>query len=197
MYQSTQHLLNELYQFGQELKAAGRPVVIVNGRIQPPSPEEIAGIRRQKYRNTDELLMNLSENIHYASEPELQRLMVKAFVDIMKEEASHPDMNLNKLTGKAVYLLCWLKRYQAQLFQAWKMPEISCFIYMAGNGLAGSGSTESRVSGSGNEAEGLFLKMLSRLPTDVLILNPDRNHKVEFGEVPEKLSGKFQEKSSG
>lgn len=91
--------------------------MIVNGRIQPPSPEEIAGIRRQNYRNTDELLMNLSENIHYASEPELQRLMVKAFVDIMKEEASHPDMNLNKLTGKAVYLLCWLKRYQVQLFQ--------------------------------------------------------------------------------
>ena len=184
--------LNELYQFGQELKAAGRPVVIVNGRIQPPSPEEIAGIRRQNYRNTDELLMNLSENIHYASKPELQRLMVKAFVDIMKEEASHPDMNLNKLTGKAVYLLCWLKRYQVQLFQAWKMPEISCFIYMAGNGLAGSGSTESRVSRSGNEAEGLFLKMLSRLPTDVLILNPDRNHKVEFGEVPEKLQENFR-----
>ena len=59
--------LNELYQFGQELKAAGRPVVIVNGRIQPPSPEEIAGIRRQNYRNTDELLMNLSENIPITS----------------------------------------------------------------------------------------------------------------------------------
>lgn len=34
--------------------------------------------------------------------------------------------------------------------------------------------------------------MLSRLPTDVLILNPDRNHKVEFGEVPEKLQENFR-----
>lgn len=175
--------LNELYQLGQELKAAGRPIVIVNGRIQPPSPEEIAGIRRQNYRNTDELLMDLSGNIHYASEAELQRLMVKAFIDVMREEASHPDMNLNKLTGKAVYLLCWLKRYQAQLFPAWKMPEISCFIYMEGN----------RNTGRRDEAEGLFLKMLSRLPTDVLILNPDRNHNGEFWESQDKVQNKFQD----
>lgn len=157
--------LNELYQLGQELKAARRPAVILNRMIPPPSPEEIAGIHRQNYRNADELMLDLSGNIHYGSEPELQRLMVKAFIDVMRQEAAQPDMNLNKLTGKAVYMLCWLKRYQAQLFPGWKMPQIGCFIYM---------------SESGNEAECLFLKMLSRLPTDVLILNPGRNHKWEI-----------------
>lgn len=157
--------LNELYQLGQELKAARRPAVILNRMIPPPSPEEIAGIHRQNYRNADELMLDLSGNIHYGSEQELQRLMVKAFIDVMRQEAAQPDMNLNKLTGKAVYILCWLKRYQAQLFPGWKMPQTGCFIYM---------------SGSGNEAECLFLKMLSRLPTDVLILNPDRNHKWEI-----------------
>ena len=33
-----------------------------------------------------------------------------------------------KLTNKAVYLLCWLHRYQKELFSNWKMPEVSVFI---------------------------------------------------------------------
>lgn len=62
--------LNELYQFRAGIKSCRTSGRDRKWRIQPPSPEEIAGIRRQNYRNTDELLMNLSENIHYASEPE-------------------------------------------------------------------------------------------------------------------------------
>lgn len=152
--------LNELYQLGQELRAAKRPMVVVNGQIAPPSPEEIREIRRQNYQDKDQMLMDLSSNIRYGSEPQLQQLMVKAFIDVMREETARTDKNLNKLTGEAVYLLCWLKRYQAQLFPSWKMPQVSCFIYMGG---------------CKSEQECLFVRMLSRLPVDVLILQPDRN----------------------
>lgn len=152
--------LNELYQLGQELRAAKRPMVVVNGQIAPPDPEEIRGIKRQNYQDKDQMLMDLSANIRYSSEPQLQYLMVKAFMDVMREEAACADKNLNKLTGEAVYLLCWLKRYQAQLFPGWKMPQISCFIYMGG---------------CKSEQESLFVRMISRLPVDVLILQPDRN----------------------
>jgi hypothetical protein len=88
--------------------------------------------------------------------------MNKAFIDVMVEAEAQEGMNLNKLTNKAVYLLCWQKRYQQQLFKDWKQPDISVFIYLGG---------------CKNENEELFLKFLARLPVDVLILNPNLNTK--------------------
>ena len=151
--------MNELYQFYLELKNAKRRLVIVDGGIPQPDMQEIGEIRRKNYQKQEQMLMDLSANIRHGSE-ELQRIMVKAFIDMMLEEAKAPGMNLNRLTNKAVYLLCWLKRYQGVLFGGWRLPEISCFIHM--------GSCR-------NENEALFLRFLARLPVDVLIFNPKLN----------------------
>lgn len=153
---------NELYRFYLELKSSGRRMAIVDGSIPQPTMEEIAGIRRRNYQNQEQMLLDLSANIQYSANTELQRLMIKAFVDVMQKEAQQPGMNLNRLTNKAVYLLCWLKRYQKELFSNWRMPEIGCFIHM--------GCCKS-------ENEALFLRMLAGLPVDVLLLNPNRNEK--------------------
>ena len=113
-----------------ELKNNNRHVVVVDNGISPPDMEEIAAIRRRNYTRQDEMLMDLSSNIQYSSNVELQRLMIKAFLDVMLLEAKLPDKNLNKLTNKAVYMVCWLKRYQKELFSDWKTPDIGCFIHM-------------------------------------------------------------------
>lgn len=152
--------LNELYQFQLSLKNSGRHTVILDSRIPVPTPDEINSIRRTRYNSEEQMLIGLSANIQYTANMELQRLMNKAFIDILLEEASQEGMNLNRLTNKAVYLLCWLKRYQPQLFIDWKLPEISCLIYLGG---------------CKDENEELFLRFLSRLPVDVLILNPNLN----------------------
>lgn len=153
---------SELYQFGQELKNTKRRVVIVDDMISRPTTEEIAAVNRKSYQRQDQMLMDLSGRLQYTANAELQRLMVKAFLDVMLEESKAPDMNLNRLTNKAVYLICWLKRYQSQLFASWRPPDIGCFIHM--------GCCK-------NENEALFLRMLARLPVDVLILNPNLNTK--------------------
>lgn len=154
--------LNELYQFQLELRNSSRRTVILENTIPVPSMEEIQSINRKNYQNMDQMLIDLSANIKYSANVELQRLMKKAFIDILSEEAEREGTNLNKLTGKAVYLLCWLKRYQPQLFSNWKMPDISCLIYLGG---------------CKNQNEAMFLKFLARLPVDVLILNPNLNTK--------------------
>ncbi len=154
--------MNELYQLQLELKNNKRRIVIVDETIPVPSNEEIASIRRRTYTKLDQMLSDLVVNIQYSFNMELQRLMVKAFLDVLLEEAKNPQMNINKMTNKAVYMLCWLKRYQAELFSSWKMPQISCFILMGG---------------CKSETEALFLKILARLPIDVLILNPNLNIK--------------------
>lgn len=151
---------NELYQLQQELKNAGRKVVIVNEEIAKPTPDEIAGIRRNNYSRQEQMLMDLSANIKYTANLELQRLMNKAFIDVMLMEAGADGTNLNRLTNKAVYLLCWLKRYLPMLFSNWTSRDIACFIYLGG---------------CRNENECMFLRFLAKLPVDVLILCPNLN----------------------
>ena len=71
--------------------------------IPAPSNEEIASIRRRTYTKLDQMLSDLVVNIQYSFNIELQRLMIKAFLDVLLEEAKKPQMNINKMTNKAVY----------------------------------------------------------------------------------------------
>ena len=152
--------LHELYQFMLTVKSAGRRTVIVEQEIPRANPEEIQAIKREMYREPEEMIGKLSGNIRCAGNGELERLLRKTFVDIMLEEAAVEGASLNKLTNKAVILLCWLQRYQEKLFKGWKMPEIGCFVYLGG---------------CRDAHEATFLKFLARLPVDVLILVPDLN----------------------
>ena len=153
---------DQLYRMQQDLKNSKRHLVIVNDKIPNPTPEEISGIRRGNYANTEQLILNISQNIVYGNNNELQKLMRKAFVDVILEESKKENSNVNKLSSKAVYLLCWLKRYAQDLFSNWKQPEVGVFIYFGG---------------CKNENESTFLKLLSKIPVDVLILCPNLNEK--------------------
>lgn len=153
---------SELFKLQQELKAAKRRLVIVNGEIPKPTNEEIAEIRRGTYDRVDRMISHLAANFAFTQNIELQRLMNTAFAEVMLAESKKDANNINKLTNKAVYLLCWMKRYLAQLFKGWKLPEIGCFIYMGG---------------CKNDKEALFMSFLARLPIDVLILCPNLNSK--------------------
>lgn len=152
--------LNELYQFYLEIKNSKRRYVILEREIPKPTPEEIASIRRGNYASVEQMLSFLSQNIRLSSNVELQGLQVKAFIDVLLEESEKLNKNVNRLMNKAVYLLCWLKRYQSDLFSGWKYPEIGCLIYLGG---------------CKDENEALFLRFLAKLPLDILILVPDLN----------------------
>ncbi len=151
---------NELYQLQLELKTAKRRLVILSGTLPPPTMEEIGGIRRKNYQDVHQLVLDLSSNLQYSASQELQRLMVRAFVDLLLEEGQKEPDKLNRLTNRAVYLLCWLKRYQQQLFGKWTFPEVGAFLYL---GVCK------------NENEALFFRFLARLPVDVLLFQPNRN----------------------
>lgn len=153
---------DQLYRMQQDLKSAKRHLVIVNDKIPNPTPEEINGIKRGNYTSSEQLILNITQNIVYGSNIELQKLMRKAFVDIMLEESHKENTNVNKLSSKAVYLLCWLKRYSQELFSNWKQPDVGVFVYFGG---------------CKNDNESNFLRMLARIPVDVLILCPNLNVK--------------------
>lgn len=152
--------LNDLFQLQAELKNSGRNILILENEIPRPTNDEIFAVSRKNYSRYDQMISDLSCNIKFPSDIELQRIVNKAFVDIMLEESKTEGMTLSKLTNKAVYLLCWLKRYQLQLFCNWSSSSIACVIYLGG---------------CKTSSETLFLRMLARTPSDVLILVPNLN----------------------
>ena len=151
---------SSLIHFQSELKKQGRGIVICENGIAPPTPEEISAICRGNYRNRQQLIADLSAKIGFNGDSQLIPVVRKAFIDILLEEPE--DIPLVRLTNTAVYLICWLKRYQPKLFAGRRMPVASCFILFGG---------------VQNKKEIPFLKFLSRLPVDVLIINPDRGIK--------------------
>lgn len=154
--------LNDLYQLQLSLKNNKRKVVIQDGDIQKPTPDEINTINRKNYQKYDQMILDLCANLSFISNAELKRLANKAFVDLMLEQSKLDGMNINKLVGKAVNILCWLKRYYSELFGSWKSTEISVFMMM------GAVQTD-------NEA--LFIRLLSRMPVDVVVFAPNLNVK--------------------
>ena len=151
---------SDMVAFYQQLKREGRKVCLENGRLPPPTPEEIAAVRRRNHQTAEQLAADLAANLQYPNNQQLQTLMRQAFLDVVLEEDKAVGGNLNRLLNKAVYLVAWMKRYQKDLVQNWQAPEVGVFI------LFGACSGD-------NEA--LFLRLLAKLPVDVLVLLPDLN----------------------
>ena len=150
---------NELYQMYQNLSTNKRKNLIIDGPIPAAEPEELGRIKRRPYKSAEELIIDLALNLPPHASVELQRLIQRAFVRTVKE-AAKSEKNLNRLTNTAVILLCWIIRYQGQLFQGWKEKDIPVFIKM--------GPCE-------DEKETWYLIFLSQLPVDVLVLSPNLN----------------------
>ena len=151
---------SDMVAFYQQLKREGRKVCLENGRLPPPTPEEIAAVRRRNHQTAEQLAADLAANLQYPNNQQLQTLMRQAFLDVVLEEDKAVGGNLNRLLNKAVYLVAWMKRYQKDLFQNWQAQEVGVFL------LFGACSGD-------NEA--LFLRLLAKLPVDVLVLLPDLN----------------------
>ena len=86
--------------------------------------------------------------------------MTRAFIDLVLEEGERCGGSVSKLTSRAVYLLCWLNRYQKDLFPDWKAPEVAVFL---------------QFGRCASDTGALFLRLLARLPVDVLLLLPNLN----------------------
>lgn len=152
---------NELYQFYLSLKAMKRNVVVISELIPKPDVDEIAKIRRENYRDVFQLVKGLELNINFTENPIVSEFLINSFEDTVYGEADRlgTGANINKILNKAVYLLCFINRYQTQVFKNFSYDNIPCFIYMGG---------------CNDENEAMFMHFLARTPIDVLILCPNR-----------------------
>lgn len=150
---------NEIVRFYERLKMTGRRTVVINERLDVPTPEEIAPIRRHNYRSAEEAIVDLAVNLPVFKDKELQDEVRYAYAKILKEETRR-ESNVNRFTVICVYLLCYIARYREALFANYHTGDVACVIY---NG------------GCVDENEVMFFRFLSMLPVDVLILAPNLN----------------------
>ena len=153
---------SDMCAFYKNLK--NRNLLVINNQLTPPSTDEINTVKRTNYQNIEQLASHLSQNISYPNNKELEKIMKKAFIDILLN--SQKENTIQKLTSKAVYLLCWLKRYQKDLFTNWNVNSPSAVFILF------------HPSPSANEE--LFLNFLSHLPVDVLVIMPDLSQSFTF-----------------
>lgn len=147
---------NDVFHLHSDAANAGRKTLIFDQKIPDPDPRETGSVIRRNYQRPEDLIRDMAAQIR-ANDIQLQRLMVKAFVDVMLIEVGHGEP-LNKLGIFAVYLICWMRRYYVQLFDGWTMPNVAQILYL--------GSVR-------DDREALFLQFMARLPVDVLILIPN------------------------
>lgn len=152
--------LNELLRWKLKLEANGRTVVIEEREIRVPDMDEVQKIARKNYPSPEQMIIDLSGSIKFPKSKELEKLAKKAFTEVMLELKEKDGTNLNRMCNKAVYMLCWINRYVPRLFPDWQVMKQPVFIYY---GVCR------------NENETLFLKILSKLPADVMIICPDLN----------------------
>lgn len=153
--------LSDLYSFYMKLRETRDPLVI-DKAIDPPSNEEINSVSRGNYRTPADMISALSQNIVHP-DAKLQGIIRNAFGAVM--DMYFADGNdMRKGISKAVFLLCWLKRYQKELFGG-SRKGFPCLIIFGGCRSA---------------SEAMFVKMIARCPADVLILRPELGGKCEL-----------------
>lgn len=146
--------VNELISFRNSLNNQNRKLIVVNGEIAEPSYDEISEIKRSNYNSPAMAVSELARNI-IISDSKLQQMVRYEFSQTMLKYSG--QSSVNKFVNMCVYVLCWLKRWQKQLFANWKKESIPCFVLFDCN------MDENQI---------IFTEILSALPVDVLILNP-------------------------
>jgi len=150
--------LNHLHRLYRQLVDGGRTVVEVDGPLPKAEPEALNAMRRRsRYASTEEMIVDLAGNLPADAPDALQRLMQRAFAQVVRLVAKDAP-NPNRLLVMAVVLLCRIRRYHAQLFKGWRPDRVPVFILMGG---------------CADADDALYVRWLARMPVDVLLPVPN------------------------
>jgi len=147
--------LGELAKWKVCLDDAKKPFLLIEGAPENPTAAETQQINKGAFRTPMELANGFLPNIFFPGDPSLEKRIQEAFLELLLETTELPML---KLQQRAVHILCWIRRYVPLLFGdgASKAYPLALFYNV-------------RLS----DDQTLFLRLLSRLPCDVMILLPD------------------------
>ena len=147
-----------LVSFKREILAQGRSVAVASRAIPAASVEEIAQIKRGRTDTAIHLACDLCASLPKIADAETNILLRSEFLKSVLR-LSDSGISGGKLTSRAVSIACLLRRYIPHLFSNFRIEksELPLFICFG-----------AKISG----AQADFVSLLSKLPCDVLVLNP-------------------------
>lgn len=154
--------LIRLLKFKSKLEEQDRAYVLVENEIPKPEYQEVEKIIRSNEISKENEIIALSKNIFFPQNLELNKILQKEYVAILFE---NQEKNNQKLLNKAIILLCWINRYLKELIKKSNDKYSYLFIFY---GVCK------------NENEHLFLKLLSRVGVDVLVITPNKSQDIEL-----------------
>lgn len=149
----------QLYQVYQELGRKGRSILLLDS-LPLPSPQEAEQLPQGNFRDLSHMLGEYGRKLSYPKHPDLQKLLVKAYIETLLEDHSLQQESLPRQKSHCGTLFLWLQRYQSELFSKWSPGSVSVCFYLQGKAPQ-------------KPLEQMFLRLLSRLPVDVLVLAPN------------------------
>ena len=147
--------LNSLFKWKLKLMADNRHLLLIENIIPMPEPGAVSKITRTNSQNQMEILQNLAAQISFFQNKELENCAKVAFFAVFEDLIT---LAPQKLTNHGICVVCWLNRYLPKLFLSDK--EMPVFLYY------GACKTQNEM---------LFLRLIARMPADILVVNPDLN----------------------
>lgn len=149
--------IRDLFAWQKRLSQAGRKIIEVN-KISIPSTKETNNIPRFNISSKMDIVSGIYPVIKKTSVPRLNHIIYKAFHDIIMQD---DEDKLNRLNNKAIYIAVWFNRFVNDFYMNYKDDDnMPVFIYFGG---------------AKSNFESIFLKFLSKILCDVLILCPSKN----------------------
>lgn len=153
---------NVLFRWKKKIESDGRKVFVIEGKIPVPDTMEIQKISRKNYKDFNGMILDMVQNITLPKNKELEKYVKSAFLKVMEEDKEN---TLQRLINRAVILICWINRYLPKIFITWDIKSMPVFVFYS-------------VCKSQNEA--YFMKILSKIPMDLLIICPDKEQKCKL-----------------
>lgn len=151
--------VKDLFSWQKKLSQNGRNIIEIN-KIDIPSMQETQNIPRFNITSKEDIVAGIYPVLQKTSVPRLNNIIYKAFYDVIMND---DEDKLNRLNNKAIYLAVWFNRFAGRLYANYKDDNnMPVFIYFGG---------------AKSNFECIFLKFLSHILCDVLILCPSENDK--------------------
>lgn len=151
--------VKDLFSWQKKLSQNGRNIIEIN-KIDIPSMQETQNIPRFNITSKEDIVAGIYPVLQKTSVPRLNNIIYKAFYDVIMND---DEDKLNRLNNKAIYLAVWFNRFAGRLYANYKDDNnMPVFIYFGG---------------AKSKFECIFLKFLSHILCDVLILCPSENDK--------------------
>lgn len=161
---------NRLFSFREKRQEAGAPILLADGRLDNPTPEEVSAVRRPPALDREEMIFSLAAQLSMPGGDSL--LFQRAYVQCLRETG---EENITRLGNFGVQLLCWLNRFRDQLRETGGLPPL--FFYY----------------GACTAKERDFLCLLARAGVDVVAAVPDKEKAAVFSGSPAGELAKAEE----